>query len=507
RYQWGSWWVYGSAVDERRLRQQIDVIADSLGDLGPWHIVVDAGWEDVGPNGSGDLGSANAARFPSGMRALVDYAHARGIRVLLFYSAVYAHDGSDKGEWLGLPGLISEHPDWFIRLSPSGTAPARYLFDYGNPSAKEYLSRTLARFAGEYDADGVKIDGLGDVEGQLIPFEQRVSYLPQRWRLTPVMDIYRLVAESLWSVKPDAFVESGWVNPAAAHPYAHTFRFGDEWNVFDREYPFPGLAQHFTYAAVQRSLLGQRPNIGAVFGGFGPSLTRQWLGAALALGAHVSIGNDLTLASPESLAALRALLVHYRPFAGTTRTGDEHFGLRPNWAATTTATTTGELSFVGLLNREHDAQIMALRLVDALPNATPGATYLAYDVEAARYVHVRDVLRVEVPAQTFRLFVLRRAPGVFWTTSSFEEEPLAGGWRIAVRGPAAIGGRLQLYLPGGAPRAVRLDGVPLPRMAADSFEAADVREAYTYDAATGVLTLRYVHAGVGYPARAIDVAR
>ncbi|HEV2124345.1 MAG TPA: hypothetical protein VGW38_16445, partial [Chloroflexota bacterium] len=267
RYQWGSWWTYGSAVDERGLRRQIDTITEWFSDLGSWHIIADAGWQDVGPGGSGDLGREVPGKFPSGLRALVDYAHARDVRVLLFYSAVYAHDGSDKGEWLGLPGLISRHADWFLPLTPEGIRPARYLFNYDHPDARAYLTDVLTRYVTQHGADGVKIDGLGDVEGQLFPFFERTAIQPRRWALTPVMDIYRLVAETVRSAKPDAFIESGWVNPASAHPYAHTFRYGDEWDTFDRAYPFPGLAQHFTYAAVQHGLLGQRPNSGAVYGG------------------------------------------------------------------------------------------------------------------------------------------------------------------------------------------------------------------------------------------------
>ena len=101
RHQWGSWWVYGSAVDEARVRAQIDVIATQLADLGPWHVLIDAGWQDAGRDATGDLGRPHPRRFPNGLRPLVDYAHARGIRVVLFLSPVYAHD--DPGPASGWP--------------------------------------------------------------------------------------------------------------------------------------------------------------------------------------------------------------------------------------------------------------------------------------------------------------------------------------------------------------------------------------------------------------------
>jgi hypothetical protein len=314
------------------------------------------------------------------------------------------------------------------------------------------------------------------------------------------MDVYRLVGQTLRETRPDAFFESGWVNPAPAQALAHTFRYGDEWDVFDREYPFPGLAQHFTYAAVQRSVLGQRPNVGAVFGGFNRPVADEWLGAALALGAQVSLGSDLTfLNNPDGLAALRALLVHHRPFAGTTRTGGEGFGLHPTWAATTA----GDLTFVALLNQSPASQTMTLDLATAGLPLAPGETALAYDVAGASFARVGASLKAEVPGQTLRLFVLRRTQGVVWTTSGYEEQPIgpAGpGWRVRLSGPGDVPGRVSLNSPGGPPAAVLLDGAPLAP-----------GEGYTFDPATGVLEVRYTHAGLvpggTNPVRTLDVLR
>jgi hypothetical protein len=204
------------------------------------------------------------------------------------------------------------------------------------------------------------------------------------------------------------------------------------------------------------------------------------------------------------LAALRALLVHYRPFAGETRTGPECAGLCPSWAATSV----GDLTFVGLMNRETVPRRVEVRLTD-LPDTgfAAGGEHLAYDVAAGRPLRVRDALAADVPAQTFRLFVLRRTPGVFWTTSSYEVGTQEGGWRVAVRGPADVEGHLQFYLPGGRPRQVRLDGRELGVLAPDEWESA------IYDPAAQVLSIRYAHAGqsgapaASLPARTIEIVR
>ncbi|HET7769137.1 MAG TPA: NPCBM/NEW2 domain-containing protein [Chloroflexota bacterium] len=507
RYQWGSWYAYGDRVDEARVRRQIDLIADYLSDLGPWHVVIDAGWQDIGLEGSGDLGRANPGKFPSGLRALVDYAHSRGVRVMLYLSPTYVHDGAVQGEWLGLHGLLRTHPEWFVRVSPQGAAPGRFIFDVSHPEARAYLAEAVGRFVTEHDADGISLDGLGDIEGQLVPMAERTAFLPDRWKLTPVMDVYRLVAESLWARKPNAHIESGWVSPAAAHPYAHTFRFADDWNAFDYGYPNGGLLQHFDYAVVQRAL-GQRGQVGASYGGFNRPLADQWIGMAMATGGHISLGSDLTFVRAEGYAALRAQLVHYRPFAGETRTGTECQGLCPSWAATHV----GDLTFVGLMNREREGRRVEVRLADLPGGAAASSGAVAYDVAAGRLARVGETLAAEVPAQTFRLFVVRRTPGVYWTTSSYETESLGTGWRLSVRGPAAVEGHVRFYLPGGAPREVRLDGRTISVPRPGQWEGA------SYDAASQVLSVQYVHDPTGraaalprgaaaMPARTIEILR
>ncbi len=506
RFQWGSWWVYGSGVDEEKLRRQIDFIAENLADLGPWHILIDAGWQDTGPAGSGDLGADSRARFPSGLRALVDYAHRRGLHVILFYSAAYAHDGTDQGEWLGLPGLIGSHPDWFIPLTAPGGRAARYLFDYTNPSTRDYLAGVLTRYLTDYHADGVKIDGLGDVEGQLIPLGERVRLLPSRWALTPVLDIYRFVAQTLWSVRPDAYIESGWIDPLPAQMFAHAFRDGDEWKVFDHGYPFPGLSQHFRAASIQRALLGQRANIGAVYGqiaGGDRPIAEQWLGAALATGSQVSLETDLTALDPDTLARLRAFLASLRPYAGTTRIGPEGYGLDPAWAATTV----GDLTFAALVNREPDPQRIEVALADlGLGAPAPGPT-LAFAPSTGTARLLGGSLVAEVPPETLQLFVLRQTPGVVWTTSACEVQPLPDGWRLQVRGPEGVEGRLLFYLPGGAPARVLLDGRPLAlEPATTDAGAAPAADTAFYDATTGVVTLHYAHRGAGTP-RVLELHR
>jgi hypothetical protein len=174
----------------------------------------------------------------------------------------------------------------------------------------------------------------------------------------------------------------------------------------------------------------------------------------------------------------------------------------------------GDLTFVALLNESPAPRTMTLDLAAAGLALAPGETVLAYDTSADLFSRVGATLSAAVPGQTLRLFVLRRAPGVVWTTSGFEELPLApagtagAGWRVRLSGPRDVRGRLEFHLPGGAPAAVLLDGAPLAAL--EPAVPAGVA-GYSYDAATGRLEVSYAHAGLvpggATPLRTLDVLR
>jgi hypothetical protein len=323
----------------------------------------------------------------------------------------------------------------------------------------------------EYGVDGIKIDGLGNAEGaQLSPGSVdafgRVDAVADQ-----TMEIYRFFHDQIAELKPDAYVQVGWMDPIFANPYAHTFWYCDEYPAFTNDYPFGGLQEHVDYAMVQQRLLGQRPHMGNPYDKADPStINKWWLGAGLALGTKVAPSWDLAAQSPEALAAYRHLLVHYDAFAENVRYGP---GLYPNYFATTVDGTT----YLGLMNREREPRTIAADLVEI--GLDPGATYTAYDVDADRYAKVEGRPSFEVGAQSFRLVILRRGPGVLWTGSSYAVGATAGGLSLQVRGPAAIPGDLALASP--APARVTIDGRPLDR------------RRIQYDAAAGVLHLRYRH--------------
>lgn len=477
KYQWGTWYAFGMNYDEAAVKAQIDYIAQNLADLGPWHILLDAGWYVAEGKPGSSWENVDEAKFPSGLRSLVDYAHSRGIKVVLYFSAPYLDDREREGDWLGLRGFVQEHPNWVIPLQMD-TEGASYVYDFSNPELVEYMRRLIDDFFQLYDVDGIKIDGLGQAEGEQLQQQERDTFGDVNKIRMFTMDIYRLVWQEAVKAGKDVYVESGWAIPGVANQFAHTFRYGDEFPALENRYPAPGLLEHIDYAAIQKRLLGQRPNMGMIWGGAeSQQMIRLWFEAALAMGTQMTISTDLTRLSSRDLGALRAVLLHYNAFQGETQ-----FVGSP--LADSFGTTTGEITYLGAVNREVDTKWMTFKLSDyGLDEHTD---YLLYDTSMGTYSRVRGSFQVSLSGVSFRLFLLRTTPGVVWTDSSIETEPGPSSLKLTTRGPLTVTGYAQIYVPSIS--SVRLDGYELR-----SSPNLKIGESYSYDSTTGVLRLRYRH--------------
>lgn len=485
RYQWLSWYVYFMDISDAKLKSQIDYIADNLGDLGPWHIIVDAGWYVAEGREGADWRNVDTEKFPDGLRSLVDYAHQRGVRVVLYFSAPYLDSRQQVGDWLGLRNIIEQHPDWLIRLGeeekPGETIEREsFVYDFANAGFRQYLQDVMEDYFVRYDVDGIKIDGLGNAEGALLSQDKLNGFGLVEKAAAPTMEIYRFIWKNATLHKPDAYIEAGWMTPLFANRYAHTFRYGDERAAFSSDYPFPGLVEHIDYAVLQKLMLGQRPNMGAIMDDPNQSeVNRQWLQAALALGTQVSLSFSLPNMSSDTLSAYRSLLTHYDPFKGETRVS----GL---FQPEIFLTQREEISYLGILNRGNEQKEFTVELADY--GLDPIETYLEYDVEENAYRPITGTMRAVVPGASFRLYLLRATPGVVWTNSSFDARRESDGdLMITARGPASLPGNMSVYVPGA--RAVYLDGKPLSRTRRATLQPGT----FSYNSRIGILRLEYDH--------------
>jgi alpha-galactosidase len=77
---WNSWNTFGCDIDEVKIRAAADAMVNSgMHAAGYEYVVVDDCWQATTRDGSGNLRS-DPVRFPSGMKALGDYIHSKGLK-------------------------------------------------------------------------------------------------------------------------------------------------------------------------------------------------------------------------------------------------------------------------------------------------------------------------------------------------------------------------------------------------------------------------------------------
>ena len=83
---WNSWNAFHCEVSEKVVRDAADALVSSgMRDAGYQYVVVDDCWQ--GERDAAGRLAADKERFPSGMKALADYVHARGLRYGLYSDA------------------------------------------------------------------------------------------------------------------------------------------------------------------------------------------------------------------------------------------------------------------------------------------------------------------------------------------------------------------------------------------------------------------------------------
>ncbi len=77
---WNTWNTFGTEINEELVRQTADYIVSSgLAAAGYEYIIIDDGWSEPERDREGRL-VPNQKKFPSGMKALADYVHSKGLK-------------------------------------------------------------------------------------------------------------------------------------------------------------------------------------------------------------------------------------------------------------------------------------------------------------------------------------------------------------------------------------------------------------------------------------------
>ena len=126
---------------------------------------MDAGWY-VQQKGWPQVGTweVDPARFPKGLRPISDYAHSKGIKILVWFEP----ERVAAGTW-----LAEKHPEWVLGGAKGG------LLDLGNPEAWKWLVEHVDRLLTEQGIDlyrqDFNMDPLGHWRGNDTPDRQGIT--------------------------------------------------------------------------------------------------------------------------------------------------------------------------------------------------------------------------------------------------------------------------------------------------------------------------------------------
>ena len=84
---WNSWNTFGVDINEQLLRETADAMVESgLKDAGYEYVIIDDGWQE-GYRDENDRLVPNKTKFPSGIKALADYVHSKGLKLGIYSSS------------------------------------------------------------------------------------------------------------------------------------------------------------------------------------------------------------------------------------------------------------------------------------------------------------------------------------------------------------------------------------------------------------------------------------
>jgi hypothetical protein len=372
------------------------------------------------------------------MRAPVDFVHAHGQQITLYLPAPWVETRPSTPEWWVVQrGFVRDHRNWLIPLSQDREGGS-YVYDLSKPGMRGYLTDLLRKYLVEWDADGLELDMVGILGNTGGPFrgegEEGLSAVRRVLGTGQTMEVYRAISEDVDRLKPGAWIDSGWATPPLAQSLVHSFRVADEKGQFSSDYPFLGLVEQIAFNTTRAQLLGRRPNVGFVQGNADADpatlqVQRQWLAAAVALQAQVTLSVDVTNLRSSTRDLYREYLAALQPFSGSTRYG---LGLPPeSWA-----TQVGDLTYIGLLNPAANATRIPIP-----EDGDRGPFAALFDPQSHQRLDAEP--SAEVAPGSFRLLVGRSTPGVLWADRAWE---VGGDTRINVS-PGPVAGRLWLYAP------------------------------------------------------------
>jgi alpha-galactosidase len=145
---WNTWNTFGCNINETLIRQTADAIADNgMRDLGYQYVVVDDCWFNPNRDSAGNL-QGDPTRFPSGMKALGDYLHGKGLKFGIYQVPLDKTCAQYFGSYPGATGSQGHEAQDARQFAAWGVDYLKY--DWCSPNGS--ISDQVATFAKMRDA-------------------------------------------------------------------------------------------------------------------------------------------------------------------------------------------------------------------------------------------------------------------------------------------------------------------------------------------------------------------
>lgn len=145
---WNTWNTFGCNINETLIRQHADALVSSgMRDLGYQYVVVDDCWFNPNRDSAGNL-QGDPTRFPSGMKALGDYLHSRGLKFGIYQVPVDKTCAQYFGAYPGATGSQGHEAQDARQFAAWGVDFLKY--DWCSPNGT--IDQQVATFAKMRDA-------------------------------------------------------------------------------------------------------------------------------------------------------------------------------------------------------------------------------------------------------------------------------------------------------------------------------------------------------------------
>ncbi|MFF9838191.1 glycoside hydrolase family 27 protein [Streptomyces sp. NPDC013740] len=138
---WNSWNSFGCGITEAQVREAADAMVSSgMKDAGYRYVVVDDCWFDPQRDASGGL-RADPVKFPSGMKALGDYIHGKGLKFGIYQAPGERTCAQGVGTYPGSTGSKGHEAQDAAAFASWGVDYLKYDWCSGSGTLGEQVER------------------------------------------------------------------------------------------------------------------------------------------------------------------------------------------------------------------------------------------------------------------------------------------------------------------------------------------------------------------------------